>query len=180
MPTRQALDSAYLRGLDLVEVSPEIKEDRSGQRVVRPAVCKIMDYGKFLYEQNKKERESKKNQKIVAVKAVRLSVNIGENDFLIKVDQACRFLSDGNRVKVFMRFRGRENNNCAQGERTMVRFAQLCSSFGDAEGSPKKPQDSKIMVMFLSPKRSVATGQGQSTASLGKLLEEKSAASADA
>lgn len=144
IPVKSALESANLRDLDLVQVS--LGDGRN-----KPSVCKIMDYGKYCYEQDKKDKESKKNQKIVTVKEIRLSINIGENDFQTKVNQAISFLEKDKKVKVSIRFRGRENNNPSRGYENMQRFAEACSSFSVVESHAKF--ENRTMIMFLSPKQ---------------------------
>ena len=128
------------QGLDLVKISPN----------ATPPVCKIMDYGKFRFEQMKKEKEAKKNQHVVEIKEVRMSPNIDTNDFNVKLKNAQKFLTDGNRVKVSVRFRGREMAHTDIGEKLLLNFAEDCSQIANMEKNPKL--DGRFMAMFLSPK----------------------------
>ena len=117
MPLQQAMDVAIEKDLDLVKIAPGSN----------PPVCKIMDYGKFRFEQAKKDKEAKKNQHIVEIKEVRMSPGIGENDFNVKLKNAQKFLTDGDRVKVTVRFRGREMAHTNLGEELLRQFAEKCS-----------------------------------------------------
>ena len=127
MTSRDALDRAATKNLDLVKITPQ----------ATPPVCRIMDYGKFRFEQAKKEKEARKNQKVVDIKEVRLSVNIDTHDFDTKVGHACRFLKCGDNVKVSVRFRGRELHHTKLGEELLQRFAAACSEFGTVDKPPK-------------------------------------------
>lgn len=127
MTSRDALDRAATKNLDLVKIAPQ----------ATPPVCRIMDYGKFRFEQAKKEKEARKNQKVVDIKEVRLSVNIDTHDFDTKVGHACRFLKGGDNVKVSVRFRGRELHHTKLGEELLQRFAAACSEFGTVDKPPK-------------------------------------------
>ena len=140
MTTRDAQRLADQQGLDLVEVSPNAE----------PPVCKIMDYGKFRFEQAKKDKEAKKNQHIVEIKEVRMSPGIGENDFNVKLKNAQKFLTDGDRVKVSVRFRGREMAHTNLGELLLKQFAEKCSEIAVLDKQPKL--EGRSMSMFLSPK----------------------------
>ena len=140
MSPATALELAIENDLDLVKISPNAV----------PPVCKIMDYGKFRFEQLKKEKEAKKNQHVVEIKEVRMSPNIDTNDFNVKVRSAQKFLKDGNRVKVTVRFRGREMAHTSIGEELLVRFGQDCAELATVEKNPKL--DGRLMTMFLSPK----------------------------
>ena len=140
MSPATALELAIENDLDLVKISPNAV----------PPVCKIMDYGKFRFEQLKKEKEAKKNQHVVEIKEVRMSPNIDTNDFNVKVRSAQKFLKDGNRVKVSVRFRGREMAHTSIGEELLVRFGQDCAELATVEKNPKL--DGRMMTMFLSPK----------------------------
>ncbi len=115
-----------------------------------PPVCRIMDYGKYKFEQTKKEKEIKKNQKVVSVKEVRLSVNIDTHDFNTKLNQAVKFLKAGDKVKVSIRFRGREMAHTHLGEGILTRFAEGISEVGVVDKQPK--MEGRSMVMFLSAK----------------------------
>ncbi len=142
MPSKDALALAEKANLDLVKISPN----------ANPPVCKVMDYGKFRFEQAKREKEAKKNQKIVEIKEIRLSLNIDTGDFNTKANHANRFLSDGNKVKVSIRFRGREMAHTDNGLVTMQRFAEACSELGTIEKPAKL--EGRSMLMFLVPKAS--------------------------
>lgn len=140
MTTSQALSKAAERDLDLVKIAPQAK----------PPVCKIIDYGKFRFEQAKREKEAKKNQRIVDVKEIRLSLNIDVHDFNTKLNHATRFLNNGDKVKVSIRFRGREMGHPEHGYDTMRRFAQACEEFATVEKPAKL--EGRNMLMFLAPK----------------------------
>lgn len=137
MPASQALQRAYEMNLDLVKIAPQAK----------PPVCKIIDYGKFRFEQAKREKEAKKNQHIVEIKEIRLSLNIDIHDFNTKVGHALRFLKEGDKVKVSIRFRGREMGHQEQGYDTMKRFAATLSEVANVEKQPKL--EGRNMLMFL-------------------------------
>ena len=115
MSPRDALKMAQALDLDLVKVAPQAK----------PPVCKILDYGKYRFEMQKKEKEAKKNQKVIELKEIRLSLNIDTNDFNTKVNQAAKFLQQGHKVKVSIRFRGREMAHTSLGIDVEQRFAQV-------------------------------------------------------
>ncbi len=140
MGIREARDMAEEAGLDLVRVSPNAK----------PPVCKIIDYGKFRYEISRKEKEAKKKQKIVEIKEVRLSPNIDDNDLNTKVNQARKFLSKGNRVKVTLRFRGRELAYVNQNKPILDDFAEQLSDVSVVDKQPKF--EGRSMTMFLAAK----------------------------
>ena len=142
MSAAQALDMADEQGLDLVKISPNAV----------PPVCKIMDYSKFCFDQKKREKEAKKNQKVVEIKEIRMSPSIDTNDFNTKVKAALKFLSDGNRVKVSVRFRGREMAHTNLGEKLLVEFADACAEIANMEKNPKL--EGRFMAMFLTPKNS--------------------------
>jgi translation initiation factor IF-3 len=114
-----------------------------------PPVCKIMDYGKCVFEQSKKEKEAKKNQKIVSIKEVRLSATIEEHDFNVRVKNAHKFLEDGDKVKVSIRFRGREMKYTIAGREVLEKFAAALNDVGIAEKQPKL--EGKNMMMILVP-----------------------------
>ena len=139
VPIEQALRLAEAENLDLVKVAS--KAD--------PPVCKILDYGKYRFEMSKREKESKKNQRTVEIKEVRLSVNLDTHDFDTKVAHARRFAKSGNKVKVSIRFRGREMGHSEIGFDIMKRFAESCSEFASVERPAKL--DGKCMLMFLAP-----------------------------
>ncbi len=140
MSARAALDLAVERNLDLVKIAPQ----------AQPPVCRIMDYGKYKFEQAKRDKEAKKNQKVIEIKEIRLSLNIDTHDFETKVGHAKRFLSGGNRVKVSIRFRGREMAHAQLGNGIMEKFAQSCADFGSVEKVPKL--EGRSMIMFLAAK----------------------------
>ena len=142
MSAKEALALAEKSNLDLVKIAPG----------ANPPVCKIMDYGKFRFEQAKREKEAKKNQKVMDIKEVRLSLNIDTGDFNTKVNHALRFLRDGNKVKVSIRFRGREMAHTELGIDVMQRFAEACSETGSVEKAAKL--EGRSMLMFLVPKSS--------------------------
>lgn len=140
VPTKKALEAAAAENLDLVEVA--------GKAV--PPVYKIMDYGKYKFEMSKKEKESKKNQKVVEVKEVRLSINIDTHDFNTKVAHVQRFVKSGNKVKVSIRFRGREMGHSEIGFDIMKKFEEACSEFAVVERPAKL--EGRSMLMFLAPR----------------------------
>ncbi|WP_105619158.1 translation initiation factor IF-3 [Vallitalea okinawensis] len=140
MSSRDAQKIAKEKNLDLVKVSPQ----------ARPPVCKIINYGKFKFEQSKKQKEARKNQKIVSIKEVRLSPNIEEHDINTKMKNANKFLSKGDRVKVSVRFRGRELAHTEVGRKILLNFAEGLKEVGDVEKPPK--MEGRFMVMFLAPK----------------------------
>ena len=138
MPLAEAMAKAGEADLDLVKISPNAV----------PPVCKLMDYGKYRFEQTKRDKEAKKNQRIVEIKEVRMSPAIDVNDFNVKVRNAQRFLSDGNRVKVTVRFRGREMAHTDIGKRLLEKFAEDCTEVATMDKEPKL--DGRHMTMFLS------------------------------
>lgn len=142
MPIEEAMRLAEEKNTDLVKIAPQAK----------PPVCKIMDFGKYRFEQAKREKESRKNQKVIEVKEVRLSLNIDTHDFETKANQAIKFLKGGNRVKVSIRFRGREMAHPENGTVIMSRFAEACGEFGAVEKQPKL--EGRSMLMFLAAKSS--------------------------
>ena len=142
MSSDAALRMAYDRGLDLVLMSAQSQ----------PPVCRIMDYGKFRFEQLKKEKEAKKNQKVVEIKEIRMSPSIDTNDFNTKVKSAVKFLNDGNRVKVTVRFRGREMAHTSLGQELLKKFGADCSEIATIAKDAKL--EGRNMSMFLSPKNS--------------------------
>ncbi|NLT13265.1 MAG: translation initiation factor IF-3 [Clostridiales bacterium] len=140
MSAADALKIAIEQELDLVKIAP----------ASTPPVCKIMDYGKYRFEQAKREKEARKNQHIVEVKEIRMSPSIGVNDFNTKLRNGQRFLQDGDRLKVTVRFRGREMAHTNIGEELLKKFAEECSEFGTVDKNPKL--EGRFMTMFLSPK----------------------------
>ncbi|MBR4409962.1 MAG: translation initiation factor IF-3 [Firmicutes bacterium] len=140
MPTEKAMELAAEKKLDLVNISPNAK----------PPVCKILDYGKYRYELQKKEKEAKKKQKTTQVKEIRLSTFIEEHDINVKANTASKFLKDGDKVKVSLRFRGREKDYKDKGMAVMESFAQVVSEVGIVE---KKPLfEGRSLTMVLGPK----------------------------
>ena len=137
---KDALAIAAEKNLDLVEIAP----------TANPHVCRIMDYGKYKFEQMKREKEAKKNQKVIEVKEIRLSLNIDTNDFNTKLKQAIKFLKDGNKVKVSVRFRGREMAHPELGTEMVQRFADGAAEFGSVDKMPKL--EGRSMVMIISSK----------------------------
>lgn len=140
MSAAEAQSIANAQGLDLVKISPQAV----------PPVCKLMDYGKFRYEQGKRAKESKKNQHTVEIKEIRLSSNIDTGDFNTKVKNALKFLQDGNRVKASIRFRGRELAHTDLGRDVLLRFANACAEYASADKSPKL--EGRNMSVMLMPK----------------------------
>lgn len=140
MSGEQALRIAEEREMDLVLISPQAK----------PPVCKIMDYGKFRFEQTKKEKEARKNQRIIEIKEIRMSPGIDTNDLNVKMRNAMKFLKEGNRVKVTVRFRGREMAHTDIGEQLLIRFGEGCAEVANVDKKPKL--DGRFMTLFLSPK----------------------------
>ncbi|WP_341805033.1 translation initiation factor IF-3 [Paenibacillus turpanensis] len=139
-PFREALQIAADQNLDLVNVAPTAK----------PPVCRIMDYGKFRYEQQKKEKEARKNQKIVELKEVRFSATIDEHDYQTKLRNVLKFLKDGDKVKCSVRFRGREITHADVGQRVLERVAKEAEEVSVAERRPKL--EGRSMIMILAPK----------------------------
>ena len=140
MSAQEALKIAVERELDLVKIAPGSN----------PPVCKVMDYGKFRCEQAKKEKEAKKNQRVIEIKEIRMSPGIGENDFNTKLKNGQKFLTDGDRVKVSVRFRGREMAHTEIGEQLLKDFAAKCADIATLDKNPKL--GGRNMSMFLSPK----------------------------
>ena len=140
MSAAEAQRYADEAGLDLVKISPNAV----------PPVCKLMDYGKFRFEQTKREKEARKNQRVVEIKEVRMSPSIDVNDFNVKLRNAQKFLSDGNRCKVTVRFRGREMAHTEIGRDLLTKFAEQCAEVAAMDKAPK--MEGRSMTMFLSPK----------------------------
>ncbi|BAT49745.1 Translation initiation factor IF-3 [Bacillus altitudinis] len=139
--TRQeALEIATKANLDLVLVAANAK----------PPVCRIMDYGKFRFEQQKKEKEARKNQKIISLKEVRLSPTIDEHDFNTKLRNAIKFLEKGDKVKASIRFKGRAITHKEIGQRVLDRFSEACAEVATVETKPK--MDGRSMFLMLAPK----------------------------
>ncbi len=140
MSAAEALKIAEERDLDLVKIAPQ----------AQPPVCKIINYGKYRFEQAKREKEAKKNQRVIEIKEVRLSLNIDTHDFETKVNHAKKFLASGNKVKVSIRFRGREMAHTELGLVPMQRFAEALSDVANIEKPAKV--EGRSMLMFLAPK----------------------------
>ncbi len=141
LPLREALRIADERQLDLVEVAPQAK----------PPVCRIMDYGKYRYEQSKKEKEARKKQRIINVKEVKFRPNIENHDFDVKTKNVVRFLKDGDKVKATIMFRGRQIVHPDLGKQLLVRLAEKVADLANVEKPPKL--EGKNMVMILAPKQ---------------------------
>ena len=141
MPTKEARKLALTKNLDLVKIVPN----------AAPPVCKIMDYGKSVFEQTKKEKEIRKNQKVVSLKEVRLSAKIEEHDFEFKVKNAYKFLQEGDKVKATIRFRGREMRYTSAGQDVLAKFTDAVKDVGVVEKQPRL--EGKSMIMILNPKK---------------------------
>ena len=140
MSLEAAMNLAAERKLDLVNIAPTAK----------PPVCKILDYGKYSYELQKKEKEAKKKQKITQVKEIRLSTFIEEHDLAVKASNAAKFLKEGDKVKVSLRFKGREKDYASKGHVVMSKFSEFVSDSGVVE---KKPEfEGRSLIMILAPK----------------------------
>lgn len=140
MSARDALNLAAEKNLDLVKIAPQ----------ATPPVCKIIDYGKYRFEQAKREKEARKNQHVIEVKEIRMSPGIGENDFNTKLKNGQKFLQGGDRLKVTIRFRGREMAHTNIGEQLLRDFAAKCADIANLDKQPKL--EGRNMSMFLSPK----------------------------
>lgn len=140
MPIAKAQQLAADQDLDLVRIAPQ----------AQPPACRIMDYGKYRFEQQKREKEAKKNQKIVEIKEIRLSARIDDHDFYTKLGHAKKFLQEGNKVKASIRFRGREMAHASRGTDIMNRFARELEEYGSVEKAPKL--EGRSMQMFIAPK----------------------------
>lgn len=141
MSLKEALRHAQEAQMDLVKIVPDAK----------PPVCKIMDYGKFKYEQSKREKEARKNQRVINIKEIRMNPNIEEHDFQVRVKNALRFLKDGDKVKVTIKFRGREITHTKLGEDVLKKMADSVQEVGYIEKQPLI--EGRNMVMVLSPKQ---------------------------
>jgi translation initiation factor IF-3 len=138
---KEAQRLANSKNLDLVKIAPQAV----------PPVCKIMDYGKYMFELAKKEKEARKNQKIISIKEVRVSPSIEDHDFEFKVKNAYKFLKDGDKVKVSVKFRGREMHYTSIGNEILEKFAESVKDVGVVEKKPKL--EGKSMIMILNPKQ---------------------------
>ncbi len=152
MSNAAAQEIAIEQNLDLVKIAPQAV----------PPVCKLMDYGKYKFEQAKREKEARKNQKVIDIKEVRLSLNIDTNDFNTKVNRAIKFLEAGDKVKAALRFRGREMAHPELGSTIMQRFTDAVSQYGVVEKQPK--MEGRSMVMFISAKPVTNTKGGNKNA----------------
>lgn len=141
MSAEEAQKIADEQGLDLVKISPQ----------ANPPVCKLMDYGKYRFEQGKREKEARKNQHVVEIKEIRMSPGIDIGDFNVKLKNAQKFLTDGNRVKVSVRFRGREMAHTDIGKKLLDKFAEQCAEVSSVDKGAKL--EGRNMSMFLSPKK---------------------------
>ncbi len=141
MTLKEALSLAESMGLDLVEIAPHVK----------PPVCKITDYKKFLYEKKKKQKEIKSKAAKIIIKEIRLSPNTDEHDFNFKLKHAIKFLQEGAKVKIEVRFKGRAIIYKEQGEIIMLKFADALDKYGKAESLPKLEE--KRMNMIIAPKK---------------------------
>ena len=141
MSAEEALRIADEQGLDLVKISPQ----------ANPPVCKLMDYGKFRFEQSKREKEARKNQHVVEIKEIRMSPGIDVGGFNVKLKNAQKFLADGDRVKVSVRFRGREMAHTDIGKKLLDKFAEQCAEVSNVDKGAKL--EGRNMSMFLSPKK---------------------------
>lgn len=149
MATRDALRLAEEQHLDLVEVAPKAK----------PPVCRIMDFGKYRYEQQKRDKEAKKKQKIITLKEVKLRPHIEQHDFDVKLKNALRFLEEGNKVKVTIMFRGREMSHQELGRDVLNRVAEQLKELVIIERDPKL--EGKNMIMILAPKAPAKAAKGK-------------------
>nr|WP_255688556.1 translation initiation factor IF-3 [Tepidanaerobacter sp. GT38] len=141
MPLKDALRHAQEAQLDLVKVASDAK----------PPVCKIMDYGKYKYEQSKREKEARKNQKVINVKEIRMNPTIDDHDFQVRLKSAIKFLQDGNKVKVSIKFRGRQMTHTKLGEDVLNKMIEQTKELGVVEKPPVI--EGRNMVMILSPKQ---------------------------
>ena len=141
MEAKDAQKLANSKNLDLVKIAPH----------AAPPVCRIMDYGKYMFELAKKEKEARKNQKVISLKEVWIKPNIEDHDFGFKVKNACKFLKGGDKVKVSVRFRGREMHYTSLGDEVLRKFADAVAEVGTVERKPKL--EGKSMIMILNPKQ---------------------------
>ncbi|MDD4570226.1 MAG: translation initiation factor IF-3 [Tepidanaerobacteraceae bacterium] len=141
MPLKEALRHAQEAQMDLVKIASD----------ARPPVCKVMDFGKFKYEQSKREKEARKNQKIINIKEIRMNPNIDEHDFQVRLKNTLKFLKDGDKVKVSIRFRGRQMAHTKLGEEVLNKMAENIKELGIVERVPK--MEGRNMIMILSPKQ---------------------------
>lgn len=166
VPIAKAMEAAAAKNLDLVKIAPQ----------AQPPVCRVMDYGKFRFEQAKREKEARKKQHVVEIKEIRLSPGIDSNDFNVKANHAKRFLKGGDKVKVSVRFRGREVTHSSIGLDLLHRFADECSEFGSVEKNPKL--EGRQMLMFLAPKKDSGKKESSKKGGKGKKGREPKKAAA--
>ena len=140
LSAKEALDIAFEKDLDLVKIAPQ----------ATPPVCRIMDYGKYCFEQSKREKEAKKNQKVIEIKEIRMSSTIDTHDFNTKVNQAIKFLNGGDKLKVSVRFRKRTVAHPQFGEELLAKFKEAISEVGVVDKPAK--MEGRSLVMFVSPK----------------------------
>lgn len=148
LSVKDALNIAYGKDLDLVEISPNSE----------PPVCRVMDYGKFRFEREKKEKEQRKKQQTIDIKEIQLSCRIDTHDFETKLKHARRFLDSGNKVKVCVKFKGREMSHTAIGQEIIVKFGEACSDIGVIEKMPVL--DGRQMIMFINSKQNTPQNTG--------------------
>lgn len=142
LPLKEALRLAREKSLDLVNVAPN----------AQPPVCRIMDYGKYKYEQSKREKDARKNQKVITVKEIKVRPNIEEHDLNVKIKNAQKFLQNGDKVKVTVIFRGREITHSELGRQICNKISEALAEFGDIERKPRV--EGRNMIMILSSKQS--------------------------
>ena len=147
MQVKDALEMAMEQHLDLVEIAPKAK----------PPVCRIMDYGKYRYEKQKREKEARKKQKVISIKEVKLRPNIEQHDFDVKLKNATRFLADGDKVKVTIMFRGREMSHPEIGKEILTKFADALKDSVTVERDAKL--EGRNMIMILAPKAQTKGGK---------------------
>ena len=142
VPVNDAKNMAYDKGLDLVLIAPQ----------ATPPVCRIMDYGKYRFERDKREKEAKKKQQVIEIKEIQLSCTIGDHDLETKVNHAKRFLGDGNKVKAIVRFKGREFRHMDIGRAVLDKFIAACAEYGTVDKAPVL--EGRFMSVFISPVKS--------------------------
>ncbi len=152
MPPFEALKKAREKNLDLVEISP----------TANPPVCRIMDYGKYLYQQEKKEREAKKHQKTITVKEVKFRINVDDHDYETKKNHVLRFLDEGDKVKATIFFRGREMTRTGLGREILERLIKDVTEHGIVEFRPR--QEGNTLHLILAPKKTEAPKQSKAPA----------------
>ena len=170
VPYSSALNNAFDKGLDLVLIAQQAD----------PPVCRIMDYGRFKFERDKKDKEANKKQQIIEIKEIQLSCRIDVNDFNTKGNHARRFLAEGNKVKVIVKFRGRQMSHLEFGRDLLVKFAEFCAETGTVDKAPLL--EGRSMIMFLAPIKTVQTKSAKKQANTVESAEsgEKTETSAEA